>query len=259
MALHVHEWGDPQAPPLVCLHGVTGHGQRFRRLAEERWARRSRVVAPDLRGHGRSTWDPPWTIPAQLSSLLETLDGLGIDRADWAGHSWGGRLVLELAAAHPDRIRRAVLLDPAIHPLPGPSLQLAELELTGGVCASVEEYVEQRLALSNLTPRADAERDAAEHFDPLPDGRILRRTCQPAAVSIYGELVWPPPPPETLRGIPTLLVYAPAFGLVREEQLTAYTAALGDGLRLLAVPGGHMVIWDAFDETAAAVEEFLAV
>ena len=28
--LHTHEWGDPGAPPLVCLHGVTGHGERFR-------------------------------------------------------------------------------------------------------------------------------------------------------------------------------------------------------------------------------------
>jgi lipase len=255
--LHVHEWGDPSAPALVCLHGVTGHGERFRRLAEERWGRRFRVVAPDLRGHGRSTWDPPWTIPAQLDSLLELADELGIGRADWAGHSWGGRLVLELAAAHPDRLRRAILLDPAIQPLPGPSLQLAEGELDGGVYASAEEYVEQRLALSALTPRAEAERDAAEHFEPLPDGRVRRRTSRPAAVSVYGELVAPPPPPETLRGIPTLLLYAPAFGLVRTEQLDAYAAALGDGLRLVEVPGGHMVMWDAFEETASAVEEFL--
>ena len=253
----MHEWGDPAAPAVICVHGVTGHGERFRRLAEERWARDFRVVAPDLRGHGRSTWEPPWTIGAQLESLLETADELGIGRADWVGHSWGGRLVLELAAAHPDRIRRAVLLDPAIQPLPGPSLHLAEAELTGGVYAGVDEYVEQRLALSGLTPREDVERDAAEHLDPLPDGRLQRRSCQPAVISVYGELVTEPPPPETLRGIPALLLYAPGFGLVRAEQLAAYTAALGDGLRTLQVPGGHMVMWDAFDETATAVSDFL--
>jgi lipase len=257
VTLHVYEWGDPAAPPLVCLHGVTGHAERFRRLAEDRWAHRFRVVAPDLRGHGRSTWDPPWTIAAQLDSLLETLDALGIGRADWAGHSWGGRLVLELAAARPERVRRAALLDPAIHPLPGPSLQLAESELAGGVYESVEAYVEQRL-LSPLTRRADAELDAAQHFEAVPDGRIRRRTCQPAVVSIYGELVWPPPPPETLRGIPTLLLHAPAFGLVREEQLAAYARTLGDGIRIQDVPGGHMLMWDAFEETAAAVEDFLS-
>src|SRR5437773_2152002 len=38
MQLHVHEWGDAGAPALVCLHGVSAHGRRFRRLAEERLA-----------------------------------------------------------------------------------------------------------------------------------------------------------------------------------------------------------------------------
>ena len=61
MRLHLHEWGDPGAPVVLCLHGVTGHGLRFRRLAEERLATRYRVLAPDLRGHGRSGWEPPWT------------------------------------------------------------------------------------------------------------------------------------------------------------------------------------------------------
>ena len=75
MPLHVHEWGDPSGPPLVCLHGVTGHGERFARLAQERWSDR-RVVAPDMRGHGRSTWEPPWGYDAQLESLLETLAGV---------------------------------------------------------------------------------------------------------------------------------------------------------------------------------------
>lgn len=256
MKLHTYEWGNRSAEPLVCLHGVTGHGERFARLAKERWSKAFRIVAPDLRGHGRSTWEPPWSIPAQLDSLLETADALGIDDAHWVGHSWGGRLVLELAAAHPERVRRAVLLDPAIQPLPGPSLDLADAELTGGVYANVEEYVRQRLDQSSLTPRADVELDAAQHFYALPDGRLRRRTCQPAVVSVYGELVAPPPPPETLRGIPTLLLYAPAFGLVREEQIAAYEAAPCD-LRVVAVPGMHMVIWDAFEETAAAVENFL--
>jgi len=165
--------------------------------------------------------------------------------------------VLELAAVHPERIRRAVLLDPAIQPLPGPSYQLAEAELTGGVFASAEEYVERRLAASELTPREDAERDVEQAFERQPDGSIRRRSCQPAVVSVYGELVAPPPPPATLGGIPTLLIYAPAFGLVRDEQVVAYRDALGDGLEILPVPGMHIVMWDAFDAVATAVERFL--
>lgn len=256
MRLHVHEWGDATAPPVVCLHGVTGHGERYRRLAEERWTA-FHVVAPDLRGHGRSGFEPPWTIPTQLADLEETLGALGIAKADWVGHSWGGRLVLELAAVNPDRIRRAVLLDPAIQPLPGPSLQLAQAELEYGGHASVEEYVELRLTASALTSREDVERDVEQHFEQQPDGSLQRRASRPAAVSVYGELVVPPPPPETLLGVPTLLIYAPAFGLVRDEQIDAYREALGDGLEVISVPGMHMVMWDAFDAVATAVERFL--
>jgi hypothetical protein len=95
--------------------------------------------------------------------------------------------------------------------------------------------------------------DAMLHCDVLPDGRLRRRTYQPAMVSIYGELATAPPPPDTLRA-PTLLVYAPAYGLVRDDQLATYA----DRVQTVGVPGMHMVMWDAFDEVADAVERFLA-
>jgi lipase len=78
MRLHVHEWGDPDAPTVVCLHGVSAHGRRFRKLAEERLAYHFRVLAPDLRGHGRSSYEPPWGIATQLADVIETVRGEGI-------------------------------------------------------------------------------------------------------------------------------------------------------------------------------------
>ena len=151
MILHTHEWGDPDAPPLVCLHGVTGHGERFRRLAEKRWAAQFRVVAPDLRGHGRSGWEPPWTLETHVADLIETADALGIHEADWVGHSFGGRLVLELAAAHPERVRRAVLLDPAIDVLPHIAQSAAEDERAEPIYTSLEDYAEKRLRLGRAS------------------------------------------------------------------------------------------------------------
>ena len=112
MVLHAYEWGDTSAPPVVCLHGVTGHAGRYRPLAERRLAARFRVVSVDLRGHGLSSWDPPWSIAAHVADLVETTHALGIERAHWIGHSYGGRILMELAAAHPERVERAVLLDP---------------------------------------------------------------------------------------------------------------------------------------------------
>ena len=127
MVLHVHEWGDPRGEPLVCLHGVTGYAGVYQRLAEERWSQR-RVLAFDLRGHGRSGWEPPWTFATYVADLAETSAALGISAADWVGHSFGGRLVLELAAAHSELVRRAVLLDPAIQLIPEVALGVADFE-----------------------------------------------------------------------------------------------------------------------------------
>ena len=66
-----------------------------------------------------------------------------------------------------------------------------------------------------------------------------------------------PPPFETLR-VPTLLVVAEHAKLVSAAESENYRAALGDLLRVVVVPGGHIVIWDAHEETAAAIDAFLA-
>jgi pimeloyl-ACP methyl ester carboxylesterase len=74
---------------------------------------------------------------------------------------------------------------------------------------------------------------------------------------MYSELCREPPPSTVLGRVPTLLVHAEQFGLVREDQLEEYPATLGESLELVAVPGGHVVYWDAFEPTADAVEKFL--
>jgi len=255
MLLHAHAWGDPQGEPLVCLHGVTGYAGVYQRLAEERWNDR-RVLAFDLRGHGRSGWEPPWTFATHVADLVETSEALGVPTADWVGHSFGGRLVLELAAAHPHLVRRAALLDPVIQLLPQVALGVADFERREPVYESAEEYVRERMLLYPDSPRAAMEHEAEQHLEQQRDGTVRRRTCQAAAVSIYGELASDPPPPSTL-GAETLLLYAPAYGLVQAEQVERYRIALGDRLRVVEVPGMHMVQWDAFDEVASAVAHLL--
>ena len=256
MLLHAYEWGDPAGEPVVCLHGVTGYAGVYQRLAEERWSGR-RVLAFDLRGHGRSGWEPPWTFATHVADLAETAEALDLSTADWVGHSFGGRLVLELAAARPQLVRRAALLDPAIQLLPQIALDVADFERREPVYGSEEEYVQERLLVYPDSPRAAIEHEAALHLEQQRDGSLRRRTCQAAAVSIYGELASAPPPPSTLAA-ETLLLYAPAYGLVQAEQVEAYRVALGDRLRIVEVEGMHMVQWDAFDDVAAAVEDLLS-
>jgi lipase len=252
MRLHVHEWGDPVAPALVCLHGVTAHGTRFRRLAEDRLASRFHVLAPDLRGHGRSDWEPPWRLETYVADVEETLDDLGVETAVFMGHSFGGRLILELAACAPTRVERAILLDPAINVLPHVALDSAEDQRRDRVYDSLDAAVDERVAGDPDSPRELVLEDFREHYVEGRDGKWRPRYSQACVVALYSELATEPPDPATLR-VPTLLVYAPAYGLVRDDQLAAYGAAS----TVVAVPGRHMVMWDAYRQTADAIDAFL--
>jgi lipase len=259
VVLHVHEWGDRAAPPLVCLHGVTAHGGRFRRLAEDRLAGRFRVIAPDLRGHGRSPWEPPWDLASHVGAVLDTIAAAGVVRASWLGHSFGGRLVLELASLEPERIERAVVLDPAVQVAAGRGLEEAERERVDKSFTTVEEAIERRIETSPLfsTPRELLDEEMEAHLVRSPDGRFRYRYCQSAVVAAWSEMCTEPPRFEQVR-VPTLLVLGERSELVSAEQLEAWREAVGDLLKVVTVPGDHMVLWDAYEETAVAVAEFLA-
>jgi pimeloyl-ACP methyl ester carboxylesterase len=188
--------------------------------------------------------------------VLETMDARGVERATVMGHSLGGRLVLELAAIAPERVERAVLLDPAIQILPHVALDSAEDARRERAFDSLAAAVDDRLEGERYTPRSFVEADYAQHFVEGPDGKWRPRHSAAAAVTLYSEMAAPPPSPSTLQA-PTLLLYAPAYGLVREDQVAAYSDALGDRLSVVEVSGRHMVMWDAYDETASALVAFL--
>jgi lipase len=257
VVLHEHAWGAEGAPAVVCLHGVNAHGLRFRALVEGRLDRRFRVRALDLRGHGRSGWDPPWTIGAHLDDLRDSVAG----PAAWIGHSFGGRLVMELAARESELVERAVLLDPAIAVPPDIAQARAVDELRGHSFASPEEALAARIAGTGLDTLARARRElleeeVREHLVESPDGRFRFRYSPEAVAAAYQEMANDPPPFEALR-IPTLLVVGSHSKLVSAGELERYRAALGDLLEVAVVPGGHLVLWDALEETAAAVDRFL--
>ncbi|UUW91437.1 alpha/beta fold hydrolase [Pimelobacter simplex] len=251
MILDRLEWGSSASPALVCIHGVGSDAQWWAR-AGERWADAGfRVIAFELRGHGSSGWEPPWTHATYVADLLESVTALGLDQVDWAGFSFGGRLLLDLAAVAPERIRRAVIMEPVVQISPDLALHRATQELTGDVWPSVEEFLGGRENIAGTTPEMVAA--AARQFDTLPDGRVRRRTCQSAIVSIFSEFAAAPPPASTLT-VPALLLHAPAFGLVSAEQQAAYAPYLR---RVVEVPGMHDVLDTALEETVTAVQEFL--
>lgn len=251
--LAVHGWGARGGRRLVCLHGVTGHGRHFARLAEQLPDRH--VVAPDLLGHGDAPFEPPWSVAAHVEALLETL---GNARGDWLGHSFGARLALEVATARPDLVERLVLLDPAVLLPPGVALWTAENARADRSYTTFAEAVDRRYEESQLhgAPRGLVEEELRLHLVRRDDGRWAYRYSQSAVIAAYGELASDPPPFEHAR-VPTLLVLGTRSYLSYEHLLDAHRAALGTLLEVAEVEGGHTVLWDALDETAAAVAGFL--
>jgi lipase len=226
---------------------------RFRRIAEEHLADRFRVRALDLRGHGRSGWEEPWTISQHVDDLLETVTAPAV----WIGHSFGGRLTTEVIARRPELVERAVLLDPALWVPPDVAEEIARGELAKGTFGSRDEALEARLAAQERTPRAFVEEEIAEHLAEQPDGTFFYRYSREVVAAAYREMATPPPAWESLR-VPTLLVVAEHAKLVSGAEVELYRAALGDLLEIVVVPGGHIVLWDAYDETTAAIGRFLA-
>jgi pimeloyl-ACP methyl ester carboxylesterase len=167
-------------------------------------------------------------------------------------------VAFELAAAAPELVERLVLLDPAIQIDPAIGLYSAETARRDRSYASFDEGIERRFEESALH-RASRELVAAEleiHLVEDDEGRWRYRYSQSAVVAAYGEMSREPPPFELAR-VPTLLVLGELSYLPYDHLLEAHAAALGEQLEVVRVPGGHTVLWDAFDETAAAVERFL--
>lgn len=109
LALSVRVAGD--GPPLVLLHGFTGSADAWADLAA-RLARRRRVIAFELPGHGASPVpdDPSQaSLPRVADALVRDLRALGVRAADWIGYSLGGRVALHVALAHPAAVRTLVL------------------------------------------------------------------------------------------------------------------------------------------------------
>ena len=254
MTLHCEEWGEPGAPRVVCLHGVTSHGRHFAQLAEEAIAA-FRVLAPDLVGHGSSPYEPPWSIDAHVDAIVRTV---GSAPAALVGHSFGGRLAFEIAARAPKLVPRLVLLDPAILVPRQVALLAAENARQERAYVSFEEGIERRYDESQLSsaPRELLERELTGHL-VATDGGFKYRYSQAAVIAAYGEMASEPPAFERVR-VPTLLVLGERSYLSYDHLLDAHRGALGDLLEVVVVPGGHTVLWDSFDETADAIASFLA-
>lgn len=111
--VNYEEWGDPEAPAVVLLHGFTSD-LRMWAGSVELLGEDYRVLAMDLRGHGRTSALEDldsYTMEAYAEDLRLFLDGLGIDICAIVGCSFGGMVAVQFAVSWPERLAGLVLSD----------------------------------------------------------------------------------------------------------------------------------------------------
>ncbi|NLE82714.1 MAG: alpha/beta hydrolase [Rhodococcus sp.] len=240
-ALHTYLYGPEDGPEILALHGVTGHGRRWETLAHDH-VPEARWIAPDLLGHGRSTWSAPWNIEAHVAAIVDTLDAHARGPVLVVGHSFGGALALHLANTAPHLVRGLVLLDPAIG-LDGALMsKIAEFTIESPDYTDAAEARAEKAgeAWSDVPPEA-LDSEIEEHLVELENGRVNWRMSVPAVVAVWGELAREPVLPRP--DVPTVL--APAKKVQPPYTTAEFRAALserlGENLTTVEIDSHHMV------------------
>jgi pimeloyl-ACP methyl ester carboxylesterase len=162
LRFHFLEWGEPDAPPIVLLHG--GHQSAHSwDLVSLHLARHHRVLALDQRGHG----DSEWARDVSYSNVEMSLDAeafvaaLGLERPILIGHSMGGRNAMLLTRRNPSLLRALVIVDV------GPEVSDRGRAVIAGFVRDNEEFDDLEHFVRNV-----------QQYDPYRSREHIERTVK---------------------------------------------------------------------------------
>jgi len=264
LTFHYVTWGQESAPPLVLLHGLTGHARSWDALAGE-LSTDLRVIALDQRGHGDSDRAPDgdYRVATMAGDVAGFVDALGLERFALLGLSMGGRVGIAYAGGHAARIERFCIVDigPEIH-LPGME-RIRQMMADSPERIESEEHAVEYVRRANPRMAEASLRERVRHgLRLLADGgfewkydKALRDMMRQGGRRETMDL-WEP-----LRRItaPALLVRGAESDVLSVEIAKRMIDTLPDG-RLVEIPGaGHTVPADQPEAFARAVRSFLGV
>ena len=170
LRFHYTDWGS-DGPPLVMLHGLSGHARTWDYTAAA-LSGRYRVLALDQRGHGDTDWAPKYGFAPMAQDLLGFLDALDLREVTLMGLSMGGIVSFVFAAAHPERVRRLVVMDIGPEIASAGAANVASALAAKDTFSSEDEAFTQARA-SNPRPADDRLRHRVSHnLRTLPDGTL---------------------------------------------------------------------------------------
>ena len=262
------DWGGGGAPVLA-LHGLASSAHWYD-LVAPLLRGRFRILAPDQRGHGRTTQAPDgydWRSVA--SDAVGLMDVLGIERAIVLGHSWGGNVAVATAAHFPARVSALVMIDGGIvgpEMIPGGawedfSRRLAPRNVSGTRAEFLERMAGQLAVCWNSEVERIVQTMVYEREGRIYD--ILRPRNQAQVI----RAMWEDPSSGAWPRIecPTLIVPAGASGQEAESEFARARRRLVD-LAAEAIPDCrvhwiadtiHDIGYHKPEELARAIIEFI--
>ncbi len=272
--LRTISWRNPSAPNTALLvHGLTGRAEAFRALAEELEAQGLagwRCLAVDLRGRGETgRIDGTAGIPAHTADLVALMDREGLDRVAYVGHSLGAMIGVYLAANHPGRVSRLVLIDGGsdvtdeVDALPSPVVERIEQTYP-----SREGYVEYLKSLPVFEERWDENLERYFAGDVRPDDGGWRHhadleTVRDDREKMHGfplSELWPRIGCPTLVLLSTVGLAGPDEGFILPPQDARRMREIIPDCALVEVENTNHydILYSAPKTTVEAIRRFLA-
>jgi pimeloyl-ACP methyl ester carboxylesterase len=149
LRLNYVDWGNPEAPPLLLIHGGRDHARSWDWVANELrhdW----HVIAPDLRGHGDSSWSPDgnYEMSAFVYDIAQLIHQLNLAPVTIVSHSMGGNIAIRYTGLYPENVRKLV----AIEGLgPSPAMQAERDAL--GIQKRFRQWIEDKRNAAGRTPK----------------------------------------------------------------------------------------------------------
>ena len=175
--------------PLIILHGLLGSSDNWRAISQ-RLSSSYKVYRVDLRNHGQSPHSDIMTYPIMSDDLCELLEDEGLPEAHVIGHSLGGKVAMQFAITHPDRVTKLIIVD--IAPKGYPASQrpilaaLEKLELK-----SFRTFGEIDAALAPAIPEISVRQFLMKNIARVPSGGFQWRIDLASIAKNYDELIKP--------------------------------------------------------------------